>query len=58
MTDSTTAACASPYCSRPIVRAATGRPAKYCSDRCRQDAKRARDRSAAAEELAESVHGY
>lgn len=48
--------CAGPYCGRPIKRAATGRPARYCSANCRQDAKRARDRARAeAAELAEAL---
>ncbi|MEU7915725.1 hypothetical protein [Microbispora bryophytorum] len=35
-------------CGRPIQRAATGRPARYCSQTCRQRAYRARQAPAAA----------
>lgn len=49
MTDSAT--CASPFCSRPLVRAATGRRAKYCCPTCRVQAHRERERlEAEAEE--------
>jgi hypothetical protein len=40
--------CASPSCGRPLERQATGRPARYCSGRCRQAVHRARARAAAA----------
>ncbi len=48
--DDTAARCAGPGCGRPLARAATGRPARYCGDNCRQAAHRAKAR--AAEEAA------
>ena len=48
--DDTVARCAGPGCGRPLARAATGRPARYCGDNCRQAARRAKVR--AAEEAA------
>lgn len=39
--------CARPGCDRPLERKATGRPASFCSGRCRQSAHRARARAAA-----------
>ena len=48
--DDTAARCAGPGCGRPLARAATGRPARYCGDNCRQAARRAKVR--AAEETA------
>lgn len=48
--------CANPGCGKPIVRAATGRRAKYCSSTCRVQAKRDRDRQAEeATERAETL---
>jgi len=38
--------CAGPHCGRPIERAATGRPGRYCSASCRQGAYRERERRA------------
>lgn len=35
--------CAGSYCHNKISPKATGRPAKYCSDRCRNEAHRARE---------------
>jgi hypothetical protein len=46
-----TAECAGPDCGKPLPRAATGRPARYCGPNCRQAARRARVR--ADEEAAE-----
>jgi hypothetical protein len=46
-----TARCAGPGCGRPLPRAATGRPARYCGPNCRQAARRAKVR--AEEEAAE-----
>jgi len=43
--DDTVVRCAGPGCGRPIGRAATGRPARYCGDNCRQAARRARVRA-------------
>ena len=43
------ARCAGPGCARPLNRAATGRPAKYCGDNCRQAARREKVRAAQAE---------
>jgi hypothetical protein len=43
------AGCGGPACSRPVARAATGRPARYCSPGCRQAAYRERVRQADAE---------
>ena len=48
--DDTAARCAGPGCGRHLARAATGRPARYCGDNCRQAARRAKVR--AAEEVA------
>ena len=42
------ARCARPGCGEPLERQATGRPARYCSGKCRQTAHRARARAAAA----------
>ena len=39
---------ARPGCGEPLERQATGRPARYCSGKCRQAAHRARARAAAA----------
>jgi hypothetical protein len=39
--------CASPSCGRPLEPRPTGRPARYCSGKCRQAGKRARARAAA-----------
>ncbi len=39
--------CAAPGCTAPVVRAATGRPAVFCSDACRVRTHRARRRDAA-----------
>lgn len=48
--------CANRGCGKPIVRAATGRRAKYCSSTCRVQAKRDRDRQAEEEaERAEAL---
>ena len=44
--DDTVARCAGPGCGRPLARAATGRPARYCGDNCRQVAHRAKVRAA------------
>jgi len=41
--------CAGPGCARPLNRPATGRPAKYCGDNCRQAAHREKVRAAQAE---------
>ena len=41
--------CGNPACGRPIERQTTGRPARYCSGRCRQAARRERLRLAEAE---------
>jgi hypothetical protein len=41
--------CAGPGCGRPLNRPATGRPAKYCGDNCRQAAHREKVRAAQAE---------
>ncbi len=41
----TAARCAGPGCGRPLARAATGRPARYCGNNCRQAARRARVRA-------------
>ena len=41
--------CAGPGCARPLNRPATGRPAKYCGDNCRQAAHRDQVRAAQAE---------
>jgi len=46
----TTARCAGPGCVRPLDRAATGRPARYCGPNCRQAARR--EKARAAEEAA------
>jgi hypothetical protein len=46
-----TARCAGPGCGKPLPRAETGRPARYCGPNCRQAARRARVR--ADEEAAE-----
>jgi len=43
--------CANPSCGRPLERRATGRPASYCSGKCRQAAHRARARAAAVTEF-------
>lgn len=43
--DDTVTRCAGPGCGRPLARAATGRPARYCGDNCRQAARRARVRA-------------
>ena len=43
------ARCAGPGCARPLNRPATGRPAKYCGDNCRQAAHREQVRAAQAE---------
>jgi hypothetical protein len=43
--DDAVARCAGPGCGRPLARAATGRPARYCGDNCRQAARRARVRA-------------
>jgi len=40
------ARCAGPGCGRPLNRPATGRPAKYCGDNCRQAAHREKVRAA------------
>jgi hypothetical protein len=48
--DDTAARCVGPGCGRPLARASTGRPARYCGDNCRQAAHRAKVR--AAEEAA------
>jgi hypothetical protein len=40
-----TARCAGPGCGRPLPRAETGRPARYCGPNCRQAARRARVRA-------------
>jgi very-short-patch-repair endonuclease len=40
------AECARPGCARPVLKAATGRPGRYCSARCRQAAHRERVRQA------------
>jgi hypothetical protein len=42
--------CAGPGCARPLNRPATGRPAKYCGDNCRQAAHREKVRAAQAEQ--------
>jgi hypothetical protein len=39
--------CAAPGCTEPVARAATGRPAVFCSGACRVRAHRARQRDAA-----------
>jgi hypothetical protein len=44
------ARCAGPGCAQPLKRPATGRPAKYCSDNCRQAAHREKVRAARAEQ--------
>jgi len=41
--------CAGPGCTRPLNRPATGRPAKYCGDNCRQAAHRDKVRAEQAE---------
>lgn len=41
--------CAGPGCARPLNRPATGRPAKFCGDNCRQAAHREKVRAAQAE---------
>ena len=41
--------CGGPGCARPLNRPATGRPAKYCGDNCRQAAHREKVRAAQAE---------
>ncbi len=41
--------CAGPGCTRPLNRAATGRPPRYCGDNCRQAAHREKARAAQAE---------
>lgn len=46
----TTTTCDGPLCSAPIARAATGRPARFCSPNCRQAAHRERVRQAEAAE--------
>jgi hypothetical protein len=43
------ARCAGPGCARPLNRPATGRPATYCGDNCRQAAHREKVRAAQAE---------
>jgi hypothetical protein len=43
------ARCAGPGCEQPLARQSTGRPARYCSPRCRKAAQRERDRQAEAE---------
>jgi hypothetical protein len=43
------ARCAGPGCEQPLARQSTGRPARYCSPRCRKAAQRKRDRQAEAE---------
>jgi hypothetical protein len=48
--DDTVARCAGPGCGRPLARAATGRPARYCGDNCRQAAHREKVRAAQAEQ--------
>ena len=40
--------CAGPGCENPVVRAATGRPARFCSDACRSRSHRRRHSSAPA----------
>ena len=42
--------CAGPGCARPLNRPATGRPARYCGDNCRQAAHREKVRAAQAEQ--------
>ena len=42
--------CAGPGCARPLNRPATGRPATYCGDNCRQAAHREKVRAAQAEQ--------
>lgn len=42
------ARCAGPGCDHPIVPAATGRPARFCSNACRSRAHRRRHSSAPA----------
>lgn len=44
--DDTVARCAGPGCGLPLTRAATGRPARYCGDNCRQAAHREKARAA------------
>lgn len=46
MDDTDAERCANRGCDRRLVRAATGRRAKYCSSTCRVQAKRDRDRQA------------
>jgi hypothetical protein len=45
MDDTVTTRCAALGCGRAVTRAATGRPARYCGDNCRQAARRARVRA-------------
>jgi len=49
--DDVAARCAGPGCGRPLARAATGRPGRYCGPNCRQAAHRDRVRRAETERL-------
>ncbi|MGH3194246.1 MAG: hypothetical protein ACRDOL_44690 [Streptosporangiaceae bacterium] len=49
MSGSDAVRCAGPGCGRPLARAATGRPGRYCGPNCRKAAQRERDRAAEAE---------